>query len=389
MDPSRSGGETRGPPFKPGGFGIVVPPREVKASVLLKKPPDTQGHTNPSDQKCPPGVDGISRRFSVGFADMCGTRDTMEDKMVINGSFRGNPNEDFFAVFDGHSGSTAAAYAAKCVYSKIAKQLEFVDDDPAAVLSCLHESFIQAHREMQEAKIESGTTGVTCYFQKNQFFIANVGDSRIVVSQSGVAKALSVDQKPGLPSEKRRIIKLGGWVTGGRVQSKLAVARALGDFPLNPYICCEPEVFGPWYFSPSCDSTRDSQNFDYMIVGCDGLWDVCDNQTAVNLVAECKTAEEAAVRLRNFANDQRTRDNVSVIVIFFPGYVPGRYPPKEKEPETSSSTEGPGESSSSSGSGDSETSSTDSYETSSESESGTSSETEEGSQIRRVDPECS
>lgn len=44
---------------------------------------------------------------------MCGTRDTMEDKMVIKGEFRNSQHEDFFAVFDGHSGSSAALYAAK------------------------------------------------------------------------------------------------------------------------------------------------------------------------------------------------------------------------------------------------------------------------------------
>lgn len=72
-------------------------------------------------------------------------------------------------------------------------------------------------------------------------------------------------------------------MTGGRVQSKLAVARAIGDYYLNPYICCEPEVFGPWQFSSDSNGRRDSHNFDFMILACDGLWDVCKNETAVQV----------------------------------------------------------------------------------------------------------
>jgi serine/threonine protein phosphatase PrpC len=36
----------------------------------------------------------------------------MEDEIVILGQLR-NPHEDFVAVYDGHSGKTAAEYASK------------------------------------------------------------------------------------------------------------------------------------------------------------------------------------------------------------------------------------------------------------------------------------
>jgi len=341
--------------------------RAPKPNVYFVKPPNTQGKTSPllAGAKLPPGIEGISHRFSVGFADMCGTRDTMEDKMVIKGQFRGRVDEDFFAVFDGHSGSTAALFAAQNLYKKLETRLEAVDDDPFACIQCLHDSFLDCHSEMKQAGVESGTTGIISYFQRDRFFIANVGDSRVVVSQGGAAKALSIDQKPIIPSEKKRILKLGGWVTAtGRVMSKLTVARALGDFPLNPYVCCEPEVFGPWYFSPDSNGSRDSHNFDFMILACDGLWDVCTNDTAVRIVHGCLTPEESAVKLRTYAFDQSTRDNVSIIVIFFPGYTPLKYkhlefipePEPEEESETTSSESSPSESSSE-GSEDSEESS--------------------------------
>lgn len=42
--------------------------------------------------------------------------------------------------------------------------------------------------------------------------VANVGDSRAVLSRNGVAVALSQDHKPDVSPEKRRIRKAGGHV---------------------------------------------------------------------------------------------------------------------------------------------------------------------------------
>lgn len=41
----------------------------------------------------------------------------MEDKMVVKGEFRGLADEDFFAVFDGHTNAEAAAFASQVTYS--------------------------------------------------------------------------------------------------------------------------------------------------------------------------------------------------------------------------------------------------------------------------------
>ena len=52
-----------------------------------------------------------SERFEVGTAETAGTRPYMEDAMVVAGCFDGDPEKDFFAVYDGHGGSEAAGYA--------------------------------------------------------------------------------------------------------------------------------------------------------------------------------------------------------------------------------------------------------------------------------------
>jgi serine/threonine protein phosphatase PrpC len=61
--------------------------------------------------------------------------------------------------------------------------------------------------------------------------VANLGDSRAVLSRSGGrALALSRDHKPDDRTERRRIEAAGSHVALGRVAGELAVSRALGDF---------------------------------------------------------------------------------------------------------------------------------------------------------------
>ena len=40
---------------------------------------------------------------------------------------------------------------------------------------------------------------------KTEVYVANAGDTRCVIANKGNAKDLSVDHKPDLPNEKRRV----------------------------------------------------------------------------------------------------------------------------------------------------------------------------------------
>lgn len=62
----------------------------------------------------------------------------------------------------------------------------------------------------------SGSTGVFVLFHNKKIVIANVGDSRAVflINKSGhlVAKQITVDHTPSVPTEKKRILAQGGSV---------------------------------------------------------------------------------------------------------------------------------------------------------------------------------
>ena len=75
--------------------------------------------------------------------------------------------------------------------------------------------------------------------------VANVGDSRAVLSKGGKAVPMSVDHKPNRLDERRRIENAGGvvvWAGTWRVGGVLAVSRAFGDRMLKQYVVALPDI---------------------------------------------------------------------------------------------------------------------------------------------------
>jgi serine/threonine protein phosphatase PrpC len=102
------------------------------------------------------------------------------------------------------------------------------------------------------------------------------GDSRGVMSRNGVAIALSTDHKPRDSREFTRIEQAGGFVNAvGRINGNLNLSRSLGDLKYKQLkhlpveaqvITAEPDVLE--------FSLTDADEF--MVLGCDGIWDVCE-----------------------------------------------------------------------------------------------------------------
>ncbi|CAD7955798.1 unnamed protein product [Amoebophrya sp. A120] len=114
-------------------------------------------------------------------------------------------------------------------------------------------------------------------------FCANAGDSRAVLCRQGAGVPLSFDHKPTNPSERERILASGGTVSEeGRVDSNLNLSRAMGDLiykdkalaPEAQRICVVPDV----------SVTHLSGDDNYLIIGCDGIFEKQSNES---LVAWC------------------------------------------------------------------------------------------------------
>ena len=76
-----------------------------------------------------------------------------------------------------------------------------------------------------------GTTAVAVLVWGRYMTVANLGDSRAVISRRGRAIELTQDQKPTTVSERERILEAGGFVCcDGYLNSVLGVSRAIGNW---------------------------------------------------------------------------------------------------------------------------------------------------------------
>ncbi|KAG8944259.1 Protein phosphatase 2C 1 [Tulasnella sp. 424] len=138
-------------------------------------------------------------------------------------------------------------------------------------------------------------------------YTANVGDARAVLSRGGKAVRLTYDHKGSDKKEVRRIQEAGGFVLNNRVNGVLAVTRSLGDSAMKEYVVGQP-------YTSNMELTDAD---DFLIIACDGLWDVIEDQPAVELIRDCTTAQAAAEALVRHALDNFSHDNVTVLVVKF------------------------------------------------------------------------
>ncbi|CAO1614798.1 unnamed protein product [Parajaminaea phylloscopi] len=150
-------------------------------------------------------------------------------------------------------------------------------------------------------KVSSETT------PRRVLYTANVGDARAVLSRKGHAVRLTYDHKASDAQEAKRITDAGGFVMNNRVNAVLAVTRSLGDSAMKKFVVGAP------YTTETTLTDDDS----FLIVACDGLWDVTDDQDAVDLIANVHDPQQAAQTLLQHALSNFSTDNTSVMVVKF------------------------------------------------------------------------
>ncbi|OII70864.1 PPM1G-PROV domain-containing protein [Cryptosporidium ubiquitum] len=134
-----------------------------------------------------------------------------------------------------------------------------------------------------------GTTAVVAVILPDEndgspyLIVANAGDSRAVLSRSGQAIALSHDHKPELPLENERILKAHGTVENGRVDGNLNMSRTLGDLQYKSDTSLSPEEQKITAF-PDVRIIPLTSEDEFIVLACDGIWDVVDNQLCVDIV---------------------------------------------------------------------------------------------------------
>lgn len=127
------------------------------------------------------------------------------------------------------------------------------------------------------------TANVIFIEDMKKLYIANAGDSRCVLARGGKAVALSFDHKPDNEEERDRIEKAGSTITEGRVDGNLNLSRSLGDLKYKTNKTLKPEE-QPITANPDIKVVDLTPEDDFIIMGCDGIWEIKSNEEMVDYI---------------------------------------------------------------------------------------------------------
>jgi serine/threonine protein phosphatase PrpC len=231
---------------------------------------------------------------------------------------RNKPSFGLFGVFDGHGGCGVVSYLEKNLFPAILNQKKklLIKDYKGSISDAftqIDESLItlcEKHRDV------SGSTAIVSIIDGNYMIVAWLGDSRGILCRGKKAVELSWDHTPLRYDEKKRVEKLGGKVNlndkrgdAPRVMQSLAVTRAFGDIQLKKwkYIIAEPE------FTEIILLPEDQ----FVVFATDGLWDVLTDEEVISIVHSTDDKLQAGQELVNRAIQTGSKDNISVLVVYF------------------------------------------------------------------------
>ncbi|KAL8232111.1 hypothetical protein R6Q57_001889 [Mikania cordata] len=159
-----------------------------------------------------------------------------------------------------------------------------IDGQTVCLFGIFHgETYQQTDSDFLESEKDNfrddGSTASTAVLVGNRLYVANVGDSRTIISKAGK----------------------GTWRVGG----VLAMSRAFGNRMLKQFVVAEPDI----------QEQELCEEFELLVLVSDGLWDVVPNDDAVSLAQSEEEPEEAAKKLIETAFSCGSADNITCIVV--------------------------------------------------------------------------
>ncbi|CAK91754.1 unnamed protein product (macronuclear) [Paramecium tetraurelia] len=281
-------------------------------------------------------------------------RDYNEDRVsiilnIIKPQSRENepwPKCSYFGVYDGHGGSACADFLRDNLHQFVVKEPDFPWNPINAItkgFEAAEKCFLQMAQDSFNQGIpeRSGSCAIVILMIGDSCYVANVGDSRAILSAESGKKVidLSKDHKPEL--ERDRIIKGGGQVyqthgVNGEGQTilgpmrvnpgRLSVSRTFGDieaklekFGGNPKIViAEPEI----------KHIKIVNDHDFIVLGSDGIFDTMSSKDVITQIWKDVQQSQNTNDLHDMMSNavesvikesllRKTTDNVTLLIIAF------------------------------------------------------------------------
>jgi len=261
-------------------------------------------------------IEAVSPALSAVCCCMQGWRVAMEDAHILNLTLE--EDAQLLAVFDGHGGKDISVFLGRHFAGELLNSAKYQNGDYEGALKDTYllmdqlllsdtgvkerYSIFKGQREVYANDLPlarrelptSGSTAVVALLKRRHLWVANAGDSRCVLISGGRALELTHDHKPSVPTELFRIREAGGSVTENRVNGVLNLTRSIGDFEYkgNSRLPIERQLI---IAQPEVTNKRLDREDEYLVLGCDGVWDMWNTQDLAGFVAE-QTAQGVGLR---------------------------------------------------------------------------------------------
>jgi serine/threonine protein phosphatase PrpC len=338
-------------------FGENGDPRTAKEPITTKT--TVRGRVNEA------GIEDYA------FSGMQGWRMTMEDAHMVCTEIPVEGNSQpltkghaIFGVMDGHGGDFTSEFAAdnfmkmfsanphlqkyakmspedqsnvpgiECLRPALAETFNQLDVEIRKRQNKRNDTFLTMSKQQQEQQNNgeeaprirferSGSTCVVALVTPSHIICANAGDSRAILRRNGKVLPLSFDHKPNNIPEMERINQAGGFVKCKRVDGDLAVSRGLGDFSYksNEILPVEQQKVIP---DPEFVVYPRSDQDEFMVLACDGVWDVATNEECSTFIQTLLDEGESDLGMIceeaiDTCLDKNSRDNMTIAMVSFQG----------------------------------------------------------------------
>jgi serine/threonine protein phosphatase PrpC len=287
-------------------------------------PPGESSHEAPT---LPSDASGGNARY--GFCVNQGPRASMEDAVdSIEQLGCSWPSTEFYAVYDGHGGSSAAEFVKRRLPLIISSRAGY--GDTSRIDEALHEAFALTDEELLKTlrpedkpestfALSSGSCACVALVRGDRLYVANVGDCRAILCSGGEIEALTVDHRPddGNEAERDRLAAAGVEVSNdGYLHGRIGVSRAFGDWAYDEEEKCRGLLCLPDIFTAEVTSET-----EFLLLVCDGIYEKMTTREAGQIVRRrlrtVGDAKDAASELVKHAGKRGGTDNLSALVVLF------------------------------------------------------------------------
>lgn len=220
-----------------------------------------------------------------------------EDRLLVEKS---NKNNGLFVIADGMGGHSCGEKASSMTVEELRKQYR-IHGNSIELENQVIDINNAIYSEANNNGIIMGTTVSSLLICKNDFYICNVGDSRVYIIRDGIIKQITEDDSLVYQQYKAGVISKKKYLKSDK---KNILIKSLGG---------ESDIL------PSTYGGRVEAN-DIFVLACDGLYNVFTEEELGNIILSMlkarKNIEKIAIYMVEEAKRRRSTDNISIVIVW-------------------------------------------------------------------------